>query len=658
MRFLGKVVGSMRAALGMVIQRSRRVSRPSLLGVLELPRIPESLSYRPHREQLGSTTLLAWAVERSGLCSAPVDRLVVLCHSLDELRFVRNALATSPVEVVESWYSIKLREMLRLARIYAASHLAWCTMEVGFGPTDLLSRMYSHHLAKANNCTFVVGLPQRVCPELYNVRLLFELARLDVAASPSEPLSVVKALLDLGRSVRVPMEIRAVPFDAQREYHTDPTKLPTDVALRFPRDLSVAKSVIAAGSTSSDTDPAALLATWKRAVLEAREGSAPWHLGAADPEKMGTASPRDSRARVLYVSTSSAFSGAQQSLCQLVSDVDASRYERVALVALEGHLTERLRRAGAEVICPQWDLLGDNIGTFRYVSRLLKEQRPDVIHANGIPGDAITLAAVESGVRLIQHVRVSDLRGYETSLQVADAVVAVSDFVRGEILRLEVPTERVAVVRNGVDLDEFRPWAIDAEEARGFLGIPPEAKVVLVIARYSPRKRYDLVFRAAGRIKRRVPSLFLLIVGEVYGMSPEYDAVREAAAMSSWVRLLGFRSDVRAVFAASDLLISCAEREPLARCVLEAMAMAVPVIVGDSGGTKEIVIDGSTGFVVPITDAGPLADRAIRVLSDGDLSRGLGRRARQYAELNLDSKTHARHIMRLYDHVLKSPRRL
>ena len=183
--------------------------------------------------------------------------------------------------------------------------------------------------------------------------------------------------------------------------------------------------------------------------------------------------------------------------------------------------------------------------------------------------------------------------------------------------------------------------------------------MALAIARCAPNKRHDLLFRAARIVAITVPCFRVFRAGELYGTSPYCDSLLqrvESMGLTGLVAFLPFTADIRPVEAAADVLISCFDREPLARWVLEAMAMDLPVVVSDSGGTQEMVQDRRTGFVAPRNDPEILADRVTRLLSNDRVARRMAESAWQYVRGHLHSKLSAGAVMEIYDSLVAERR--
>jgi len=267
----------------------------------------------------------------------------------------------------------------------------------------------------------------------------------------------------------------------------------------------------------------------------------------------------------------------------------------------------RLVRDGAE-----FDLIDahyfypDGVAAAMLARRLGK---PFVVTARG--SDINRIAEFEAPRRLILDAARS-----------ASRIVAVSDALKRAIVKLGVQPDRIAVLRNGVDLDLFRP--MDRHEARRALGID-EGKVVVSVGNLAPEKGHDLFVDAVAAL----PGLEALIVGA----GPERKRLLERIAQGSAAGRLRILDEMpqdrlRLVYNAADALLLPSMREGWPNVLLEALACGTPVIAADVGGVGEIVADPIVGRVVGTRDAGAFAG----ALSDLLASPPERAAVRRYAE--------------------------
>ncbi len=212
-------------------------------------------------------------------------------------------------------------------------------------------------------------------------------------------------------------------------------------------------------------------------------------------------------------------------------------------------------------------------------------------------------------------------------------IVAVSHRVKEEAIRhYGVPPDKIAVIHNAVDGEEFRPDPAARARLRRELGLAEDEYVLLFCGTGFRRKGLDFALAALDR----VPSAKLLVAGE--GRPRPHPRAR----------FLGRRADTAALYAASDALILPTLYDPFPNACLEAMASGIPVIVSRVAGVSEI-IDGDSIVVEDPSDVEALA-AAVRRLEDPGHRRAMGEAARRKALLHPPSRV-VEETLRVYEEV-------
>lgn len=231
----------------------------------------------------------------------------------------------------------------------------------------------------------------------------------------------------------------------------------------------------------------------------------------------------------------------------------------------------------------------------------------------------------------------------------ADVVTAISENIRAALLDAGAAPDRVRMIPNGVDLARYRrPPATDI---RRWLGLEPEARLIVTIGRYNPRKGQDYLVRAMPRILAREPRSRLVVVGNgTEALTP----LIMGLGLQEKVVLTGGISPSRSILAAgslrpgetaepdylaevlgaSDLYVSAGiqnNAEGLSLAVLEGMASGLPVVATAISGNTDVVVEGENGYLVAPADEAVLAEGILRVLMSPDHDR-LRIRARETAE--------------------------
>ncbi|HNR36400.1 MAG TPA: N-acetyl-alpha-D-glucosaminyl L-malate synthase BshA [Candidatus Hydrogenedentes bacterium] len=203
----------------------------------------------------------------------------------------------------------------------------------------------------------------------------------------------------------------------------------------------------------------------------------------------------------------------------------------------------------------------------------------------------------------------------------SDAVTAVSDWLRRETER-EFAIERpVRVIHNFLDPDRFKP-----EPARRCRLADPDEKIVMHVSNFRPVKRVTDVVRAFKRILDRVPARLIMI-----GDGPERLSavgVARQLGIADRIKYLGNQERVETIIPCANVVLQPSEHESFGLVALEAMACEVPVIGTDSGGVREVVEHGITGYLCEVGDIDSMAGYAIALFENPQRAREMGRQGR------------------------------
>jgi D-inositol-3-phosphate glycosyltransferase len=201
-------------------------------------------------------------------------------------------------------------------------------------------------------------------------------------------------------------------------------------------------------------------------------------------------------------------------------------------------------------------------------------------------------------------------------------------------------TDHTVVVEPGVDTTRFYPIPVD--EAREYVGLADERRVVLFVGRIEPLKGLDSLLQAAALLQARGEhDLHLLVIGgEPEASQAELDAemsrlldLSRELEIETVVTFLGRRDQdtLQYYYSAAEVVVMPSHYESFGLVALEAMACGTPVIASETGGLLFLIQDGETGYHVPTAAPAALADRLGSLLADQKLLKRLGEQAARYA---------------------------
>lgn len=214
-------------------------------------------------------------------------------------------------------------------------------------------------------------------------------------------------------------------------------------------------------------------------------------------------------------------------------------------------------------------------------------------------------------------------RWEKRALSRAKVVIAVSKRVEQELLSVGVDKDRVRVIFNGVDVQEFVP----GERERAYWGLPEEVPMALFVGDIrSNRKNLETVLNAMAT----VPDLHLTVVGSTEG-SPYIERAK-ALGIGDRVHFLGYRLDVAEIMKAVDFFVFPSRYEPFGMVVTEAMATGLPVITCETTGASEVITQAA-GIVLPESEDVEALSKALATLADSPEQRQqMGRVGRAIVE--------------------------
>lgn len=373
--------------------------------------------------------------------------------------------------------------------------------------------------------------------------------------------------------------------------------------------------------------------------------------------------------RLLWLIDSLTVGGAERLAATFARRHDAARFDLrvVCLKVIDGNpLARELEEAGVRVETLGARNLRD-ARAFRRLVRLIRDEGIDLIHAHltyaevwGRLAGWLTRRPAVSTVHVLRYTNPNDpAAGRDRAVEAlagfvrrrfGGAVVAVSEALRRKLIEGGLPRERVVTVRNGIELDGFRPAeGFPRAARRAEFGIPADAPVAVTLAVLREGKGHDLLVEAARRVLARMPEAHFLVVG---GGPLENELRRrvEEEGLGGNVHLTGMRADAAEMLALADVFVlPSSQFDALPTAVMEASASGLPVVAVASGGAAELVVDGETGLIVPAADPEALAGAMFRLLSDPARARALGGRGRARAESEFGADVWVGRLQSLYE---------
>ncbi len=397
-----------------------------------------------------------------------------------------------------------------------------------------------------------------------------------------------------------------------------------------------------------------------------------------------TASAADAQAAApiaVLIAAPSLDAGAAGAGALELARVLTSAGHRAVVVARPGRLVADLAAAGAAFVA--LDLSGNNpirmLRNAEALTRIARAHNCDAIHALGRgPAWSAWAAARMRGIPFIT----SWYKGfreqnffkhfYNGVMARGDRVVALSEQIAQLVHdRYGTPWERIDVLPSSIDLARFDPATVTPERIeamRTVWGVKPETKVILITGRILRRKGHDVAVRAARRLKDMGVADFLFVfVGEDGGHTRYTGELWDLVLASETVDVVRMAApvyDMPAAYAVASVAVSAAvQPEGLQRSILEAQAMARPVIVSDLGAGPDVVLTAPTtpdhhitGLRFAAGDDAALTAALLKLFAMPDAARrAIGLRGQEWVRGHFNARLVAEQTLKFYSEVACAP---
>ena len=392
---------------------------------------------------------------------------------------------------------------------------------------------------------------------------------------------------------------------------------------------------------------------------------------------------------IIYVENGLNGGGSAESLIQLLSVIDRTRYRPVCVFTSIIPQIERVRAIGVEVVeLHSWYFSRADGGfisllswlasaTVVYGSRLaphlalaldrwltrslrgklakiIRRERAVLVHTNNNPHRDLWAieAAADAGVPCIAHVRSFHGMGFcrpraEVINAHATEYIAYSRSIAEYWTERGLAAERVNIVHNAIGRIQA-----EAADLSAICGIPEDVPAIGIVGRIIPDRGHDYLLEAMPILRQRVPGVRLLVIGG--GDPASLQSLSQLArrlGCEDVVMFLGHRPDAREIIAALDALVFPYTIEPFGRTLLEAWQLRVPVVLSDVGHIADVASDGETALLTPLRPPA-IADAIGRVLTDEPLRQRLIENGAKVCSERFSIESHGAAIQAIYDRVL------
>ena len=303
----------------------------------------------------------------------------------------------------------------------------------------------------------------------------------------------------------------------------------------------------------------------------------------------------------------------------------------------------------------------------------IRTVRPDIIHAHNMHYFSEPHARIldqisqENGIPLVltAHNVWDDTLFLRLSREIRwSHIIAVSHYIRMELLGIGIDDSRTTTVHHGLDLSKYRPNRKPVEVLKRFPQLEGRS-VVFHPARLGMAKGCDVSIKAMRVVLERFPEAMRVLAGSKNIIDWAVSQEKDVAYFIDLIRILGIQDNVLIdvfrleempdLYALSKVVVyPSSQAEPFGLTLLESLASARPIVVTRMGGMPEIIQDEISGYVIPHRDFEALANRLILLLEDTRLRHRLGETGRQIVEQTYTKEIMTRQHLSVYDLVLRN----
>jgi glycosyltransferase involved in cell wall biosynthesis len=364
--------------------------------------------------------------------------------------------------------------------------------------------------------------------------------------------------------------------------------------------------------------------------------------------------------KVLFVSHSSYYYGAEQSFLFLLQNINRDEFEPIVLFPENDTTKILVKEVSAlgmktffcesyarwiDFVAAEYDLyrnLKEELYLADYVGGIIRDEEVDVVYTNTITKLCGALAAKITNKPHIYHVRevlkdhpLNSFFDENVTLRLvdyfSDVLIANSIFTTKQFDKVS-KKEKLRHVYNAIDTAKFK-LSKNRDILKQELGISDERKIIGIVGTVHSHKNHETLIRAIKLLADDDFSADLVSIGTSL---PDYrhylDALIDRLGLSSRVHFLSFRDDIVDIYNDLDVVVVASLAEPFGRTTIEAMASGKPVVATNSGASPELILDGVTGILVSPNSPDEMAGAIKKILSNAELAFSMGERGKKHVD--------------------------
>lgn len=376
------------------------------------------------------------------------------------------------------------------------------------------------------------------------------------------------------------------------------------------------------------------------------------------------------KCNILYVIDNIEFGGGERVFSQIIRGLNKERFSVLVASNPGGIFEKKLAEVGIK-INPVRMTNRYNLGIISRLKKIIKTKDVRIVHSQGGRADFFSrIAAKIAHVPITVSSMAMLVEGYDVSILRKSLYVLIdrwterwvnkftvlSEAMRRSLIEIhKIPPENIVKIYNGIEIEEYNPDHKELRnkklEVRRELGLKNDVPVIGAIGRLVWQKGFEYLIRAAPEVLKKCPEARFLIVGEG-PLKNKLILTGEKLNVADRIIFTGFRSDIKEILASIDVLAMPSLLEGLPMVLLEAMAMAKPIVATRIDGITEVLENSKTGLLVPAENSHALAEAIVGILNDKAKANFFGQNAREVAKKKFSVKKMVEQIELAYEKLL------
>jgi len=373
---------------------------------------------------------------------------------------------------------------------------------------------------------------------------------------------------------------------------------------------------------------------------------------------------------ILYVIDNIEFGGGERVFSQIIRGLNKERFSVFVASNPGGIFEKKLMEVGIK-IDPLDMTRRYNIGTISQLKKIIKTKNVQIVHSQGGRADFFArIAARIANVPIIISSMAMLVEGYDVSIlrkglyvlidrwteRWVNKFIVLSEALRRSLIeRHKIPPEKIVKIYNGIEIEEYNPDLKEVRnkklEVKRVLGLKNDVPVIGAIGRLVWQKGFEYLIRAAPEVLKKCPEARFLIVGEG-PLRNKLILTSEKLNVADRITFTGFRSDIKEILASIDVLAMPSLLEGLPMVLLEAMAMAKPIVATRIDGITEVLENDKMALLVPAKNPHALAEAIVGILNDKAKANFFGQNAREAMKEKFSVKKMVEQIELVYEKLL------